>query len=136
MLEGNGMSDFTLKLLLTLPLAMLLIEALLNAYCWSYCGVLSQSLFIQIFLLLLWSITVRWVLKTRRMPAPVAAFAFIVMYTSLVIDSTDPRLRTYLDNTLWAGAYAYLLRSHYINGKETLKRQELNFFDSTRYKGW
>jgi hypothetical protein len=115
------MGDFTFKLLLYLPGLLLLWESFVNIYYWYF----NFSFVLQVSLLLLWGVTVRWVLKTRQMPAPVVASAFVVMYLSLVVDGINPTLRTYLDNALWAGAYAYLLRAYHLkSGREQVQGRD------------
>lgn len=104
------MGSFTFKVLLLLPLLLLSWESFVNIYYWHF----DFSFVLQVSLLLLWSFTVWWVLKTRQMPAPVVASAFVIMYLALVVDSMSPGIGTYFDNIIWAGAYAYLLRSYYM----------------------
>ncbi|WP_456367208.1 hypothetical protein [Thermococcus sp.] len=103
--------NFMFTILLLLPLALLLFEALLNAYCWSYCGILKPSLFIQLSLALLWSVEVWWVLSTKKLPTPVLVSSFFVFYLAYVVDN-PPKLSTYLSNILWAMLYTYALKKN------------------------
>lgn len=98
------------KLLLSLPLLLLLWESFANIYYWYF----DFSFALQVSLLLLWSVIIWWVIKTKEMPLPIVASAFVVVYLSFVVGSIDLSLRTYLENALWAGAYTYLLRSYYM----------------------
>ncbi len=114
------MGNFTFKVLLLLPLYVLLGEILIHIYC----GCFDFSFVVQVLLLLLWSMEVWWVLKTREMPLPVLASAFVVFYLAYIIDD-PPSFRVYV-SALWTALYPYLLREYYLKSlkENTTSTQE------------
>jgi len=119
------MSNFTFKLLLSLPLLLLLWETFVNIYYMYF----DFSFIVQVLLVLLWSVEMWWVLKTGDMPLPVIVTAFVVTYIGFIVDS-PLRLRVYVGNALWAVLYTYLLRGYHLRSSKnerTANTQETSF---------
>ncbi|WP_297437444.1 hypothetical protein [Thermococcus sp.] len=103
------MDNFVFKVLLSLPLLLLLWDALVNIYYWYF----DFSFVVQVSLLLLWGVEVWWVLKNSTIPLPVLIVsAFVVVYIAFVVDN-PPKLNAYFSDALWAVLYTYLLGNYY-----------------------